>query len=82
MFGGTDRKQLARYIALSQVGLEMAAPALLGLGLDHWFGWGPWGVITGAVIGLVGGLAHLVHLSNKANEEAQPPSSPGGAPQP
>lgn len=73
MFGGTDRKQMARYLALSQVGLEMAAPALIGLGLDYWFGWGPWGVITGAVIGLVGGLAHLVRLSQLSNQEQPPP---------
>ena len=80
MFGGTDRKQLARYLALSQVGFEMAAPALIGLGLDHWFGWSPWGVITGAVIGLVGGLAHLVHLAKPRDEPEQQP--PGGTPQP
>jgi F0F1-type ATP synthase assembly protein I len=80
MFGSADRKNLTRYLALSQVGLEMAAPALIGLGLDYWLGWGPWGVITGAVIGLFGGLAHLVHLANKANREQQSP--PEGGPQP
>jgi F0F1-type ATP synthase assembly protein I len=74
MFGGTDRKQLARGLALSQVGFEMAAPALLGLGLDYWFGWAPWGVITGAVIGLVGGMAHLIRLARPSEQE--PPQQP------
>jgi F0F1-type ATP synthase assembly protein I len=76
MFGDTDRKLLARSLALSQVGLEMVAPILLGLGLDYWLDWGPWGVITGAVVGLVGGLAHLVHLARPGEQEQQPPKGP------
>jgi F0F1-type ATP synthase assembly protein I len=54
--------KLAQYAALSQVGMEMVAPIGLGLLLDHWLAWGPWGVIAGAVIGLVGGMAHLVSI--------------------
>jgi F0F1-type ATP synthase assembly protein I len=61
----TDRKELGRYLAISQVGLEMVAPILLGLALDHYLGWSPWGVVVGAGLGLVGGLAHLIHLSGK-----------------
>ena len=65
MFGGTgDRKELARYFTLSQVGLEMVAPIVVGVFLDRWLGSSPWCVAVGAVLRLVIGLVHLVKLSN------------------
>jgi F0F1-type ATP synthase assembly protein I len=57
------RQALPRLLAFSQIGLEMAAPALLGLFLDHWLKTSPWFVIVGALLGLVGGLTHLVMLT-------------------
>jgi F0F1-type ATP synthase assembly protein I len=69
-----DPKQLARYATLAQVGLEMVAPIVVGWFLDGYFGWSPWAVIVGALVGLVGGVAHLVALSNRLNQEdLQPP---------
>jgi F0F1-type ATP synthase assembly protein I len=62
-------KELGFYYALAQVGLEMVAPIGLGLVLDHYLDWGPWGVIAGAVIGLFGGLAHLVSILNRQQEK-------------
>lgn len=62
-----DRKDMRRYVALSQVGMEMVAPIVVGLVIDNYLGWKPWALITGAVLGLVGGLVHLVHLSNKTD---------------
>jgi F0F1-type ATP synthase assembly protein I len=59
------RKEFGYYIALAQVGMEMAAPIGLGLVLDYYLKWAPWGVIGGAVVGLVGGFAHLVALVNR-----------------
>ncbi|HEV8060762.1 MAG TPA: AtpZ/AtpI family protein [Gemmataceae bacterium] len=59
-----EPSKLAEYAALSQVGLEMVAPIGLGVLLDYWIGWGPWGVIGGAILGLVGGMAHLVSILN------------------
>ncbi len=56
---------MGRLLALSQVGLEMVAPIALGLYLDNQFDWTPWGVVAGAVIGLVGGVAHLVLLARR-----------------
>jgi F0F1-type ATP synthase assembly protein I len=56
--------KFARYTELSQVGLEMVAPIGLGLLLDYWLGWGPWGAIVGAILGLVGGMGHLVSILN------------------
>jgi F0F1-type ATP synthase assembly protein I len=73
MFGGGDRKELARYMTIGQVGLEMAVPPAIGIYLDLTFGWSPWGVIIGAGLGLIGGLAHLVHLANK-QEDGKGPS--------
>ena len=69
-----DRKEMGRYVALSQIGLEMVAPIIAGLLVDHYLGWTPWALIAGAVLGLVGGLVHLVHLSNKLDAKDSPPS--------
>ena len=65
-----DRKDLSRYLALTQVGLEIAVPPVLGLLVDHWLDCFPWGVVVGAVLGFAGGLVHLVKLS----KEEEPPS--------
>jgi len=69
-----DRRDLGRYLALGQVGLEMVVPVVLGLAADHYLGCSPWGLIVGAVIGLVGGVAHLVVHANKM--DANRPSDP------
>ncbi|MBI1917907.1 MAG: AtpZ/AtpI family protein [Planctomycetes bacterium] len=58
-------RDLGRYFALAQVGLEMVAPIVLGLFLEARLGWAPWGVVVGAVLGLVGGLWHMVLLLNR-----------------
>jgi F0F1-type ATP synthase assembly protein I len=59
-----DRQETNFYFALAQVGLEMVAPIGLGVALDHYAGWRPWGTIGGAVIGFVGSLTHLISLVN------------------
>jgi F0F1-type ATP synthase assembly protein I len=71
----TNRKELGRYFAIGQVGLEMVVPIVVGLILDDRLGWTPWGVVGGAVLGLGGGLVHLVHLSGKAEvtDQSQAP---------
>jgi F0F1-type ATP synthase assembly protein I len=72
IFGG-DRKELARAMALSQVGLMMAAPAGIGILLDWYFHWSPWGVVVGAVLGLTTGLIQLVRLSNESDDDRKTP---------
>jgi F0F1-type ATP synthase assembly protein I len=52
-------------MAMAQIGFEMAAPIGLGAWLDYGFGWSPWAVIVGAVVGLVGGIFHLVWMANR-----------------
>lgn len=54
---------VARLMALASVGTEMAAPIVVGLILDLWLGWVPALTIAGAVIGMVGGVYHLVVLN-------------------
>jgi F0F1-type ATP synthase assembly protein I len=75
MLGGTDPKNMARYLALSQVGFEMVGPIVLGLVLDYYLDWSPWCVLVGAVLGLVGGIAHLVQLSRTTGQKKPPESA-------
>jgi F0F1-type ATP synthase assembly protein I len=56
------------YISIAQVGLEMAAFVGIGLLLDHYLDWSPWGVVGGAVFGLVAGVAHLAALANRGDD--------------
>jgi F0F1-type ATP synthase assembly protein I len=67
---GPDRKEFGRLLTVGQVGLEMVVPIVVGIYLDGRYGWSPWGVTVGAVLGLVSGLTHLVWLSNR--ESATP----------
>ena len=67
-FSPPDPSELRRYFALSQVGLEMVAPIGVGLALDYYLGWSPWGAVVGAVLGFVGGLAHLIVLVNRPKD--------------
>ncbi|MCH9650710.1 MAG: AtpZ/AtpI family protein [Deltaproteobacteria bacterium] len=38
----------------------MVALTLLGYWLDRRYGWQPWGVLVGALLGLVGGMYNLI----------------------
>ena len=43
----------------------MVVPVGVGLALDHYLSWAPWGVVVGAVLGLVAGIGHLIALSSR-----------------
>jgi F0F1-type ATP synthase assembly protein I len=58
-------REYGLYISVAGVGMEMAAMVGIGLLLDHSFGWSPWGVVGGAVFGLIAGVAHLAALANR-----------------
>lgn len=65
-------KNLGRSMALAQCGVEMVLPMLLGVLLDNWFGIMPWLTIIFLILGFIGGLTHIVILSNqiaKTDEE-------------
>ena len=73
-----DPRDVRRYMTLSQVGLEMVAPIGLGLLVDYLLGSSPWGVILGAVLGLVGGLVHLITFVSTDDPDAPPPADQRG----
>lgn len=65
-------KNMGRWMALSQCGFEMVAPMFIGLLLDNWLHTMPVFTIIFLILGFVGGLTHIVILSNqiaKADEE-------------
>lgn len=72
MSGGFDSPGM-RYAGL---GIELAAAvgllSLVGWWIDGRFGTAPWGLVVGAVVGLVGGMANLVRTALSAVR-------PGGA---
>ncbi len=66
---GLGNSEDTRYFfALAQVGMEFVAPIVIGALLDSYLGWMPWATITGAVLGFVGGMYHLITMLNR-----QPP---------
>jgi F0F1-type ATP synthase assembly protein I len=71
MLGGSNRKELARYVAISQVGLMMAVPVGVGVLVDRWLDCSPWGVVVGAVLGLTIGFIQLIRLVGR--QEDGPP---------
>ena len=63
-----DPKEMGFYISLAQVGMEMAVPPAIGVWLDSRFGWQPWGVIVGAVLGFTAGILHLIQLVSRRQD--------------
>src|SRR5215207_9342960 len=59
------RREMGILLALAQVGIEMVAPIAVGHLLDRALGIVPWLTAAGAILGLFGGLVHLVMLRNK-----------------
>jgi F0F1-type ATP synthase assembly protein I len=52
------------YFAMTQIGLEMAAPAGLGAWLDHSLGWFPWLTAVGAVLGFTLGIVEISRVNS------------------
>ena len=69
--GQPDQKELGFYFALGQVGLEMVVPIGIGIAIDSYLNWSPWATAGGAVLGLFGGLTHLVVLLNQQERSAK-----------
>jgi F0F1-type ATP synthase assembly protein I len=72
-----DAREMGIYFTLAQVGLEMVMPLIVGLVIDHWAGWGPWATLGGMVLGFVGGITHIVMLSNKQEAAMRNKKPPG-----
>lgn len=55
-------KKMGKHLALAQVGLEMVVPVAVGLVVDRYLSCSPWGITIGTLLGFFGGLAHLIAL--------------------
>lgn len=71
----TSPRELGRYLALGQIGLEMALPIAVGVWLDYRWGTSPWLVIAGVIIGFAVGMVHLWLLLRQPPD--QPPADSG-----
>lgn len=67
----SDSRETGLYFALGQAGIEMVAPLGIGLWLDYQFGWGPWGLIVGALVGFVGGTVHMIVMAQQIERERE-----------
>ena len=76
--GPPDSREFGHYLSLAQVGLEMVVPLVVGVWLDYALGWKPWATLAGVAFGFIGGLMHLIVLSNRHNTGRSKP--PGEAP--
>jgi F0F1-type ATP synthase assembly protein I len=68
MAPGPYDKDFGRYMAMGQIGMEMAGPIAIGVVLDLWLGWLPWCTVVGACVGLIAGLFLLVRMANKQDD--------------
>ncbi len=69
-----DDKQKSTLGRASGIGVEFAAAvaglSLVGIWVDRHYGSGPWGLIVGLALGLIGGTYNLVRESLLASKEA------------
>ncbi|HEX7183774.1 MAG TPA: AtpZ/AtpI family protein [Thermoanaerobaculia bacterium] len=69
-----DSKQRASWVRLSGIGFELVAAVagftLIGYWWDRHFQTEPWGLLVGALLGLVGGMYNLIRQSLLASREA------------
>jgi F0F1-type ATP synthase assembly protein I len=67
-------KQESSWIQLSGIGFELVGAVvgftLVGYWWDRHFGTGPWALVTGIALGLVGGMYNLIRKSLLASKEA------------
>ncbi|HJT76816.1 MAG TPA: AtpZ/AtpI family protein [Gemmataceae bacterium] len=69
-----DRRRLGLYFSLAQCGGEMVVPLVAGLLLDRSLHTMPWLTITGAVVGFVVGLVHMVVILNRLDQKPSGPA--------
>ena len=58
-----EQKALARLMTIGQVGTEMVAPIAVGWVVDYVLNTLPLFMVIGAVLGLIGGVYHLIVLN-------------------
>ncbi len=69
-----DRSALSRAIELGSlattIAMEMVVPIVLGHWLDQWLGTKAVFAIVGAVLGMTGGLWHLIRLAGQMSDKS------------
>ena len=70
-----DPQDRQPWMKLGGTGIELAAAvggfALVGYWVDRHYGSSPWGLLLGALLGLVGGFYNLIKASLSASREAR-----------
>ena len=55
------------------IGFEVAVGVALGYAIGHWldrkYGWGPWGTLVGAMLGLAAGMYLLIKEALRMNKD-------------
>jgi F0F1-type ATP synthase assembly protein I len=68
--GGKDDPNWGKYAA---VGLQMAVGVALGVIVGNWldkkYGWEPWGLLVGTMLGLAGGMYLLIKDAMRMNKD-------------
>jgi F0F1-type ATP synthase assembly protein I len=56
----------------------MVVPIVIGVFLDRWLGTVPWLMVVGVLLGLFGGIAHLIAILQRMDRSKadQPPKTP------
>lgn len=68
----TSMMEAGPYLSLGlQTAFSMVFFVGIGYLIDGWLGSKPWGIIIGALLGMVGVISLLVRLSNQANAQAR-----------
>lgn len=67
--GGPPARPAWAKVASSGLDLAIVVGGFTALGwwLDRRYGWGPWGTLVGAVLGVVGGLANFLRVAFAAS---------------
>ncbi|MDO8631673.1 MAG: AtpZ/AtpI family protein [Phycisphaerales bacterium] len=62
------------WVRFSGIGIEFAGAVagftLIGNWIDRHYDCGPWGVVIGAALGLIGGMYNMIHQSLAASRDA------------
>lgn len=57
---------------MAGLGMEIAAPILLGAWVSAYWQLGPWPTLTGLACGLVGATAHVIVFLKRQQDSARP----------
>ena len=68
----TTPREMGILLTIGQVGIEMVAPTALGYLADRAMGIVPWLTVSGAILGFVGGMIHLLVLVNRLDRSDPP----------